>query len=347
MWTWFYNWLFGAPASRPPVIAPHPAHPKQHPADTTGGSTIVVVAAALSALETGVAVGEQTANIANGDELDAFQTSLNAETGKLRGKIEEFQAKKVQLLASIDPLISSAVTDTKAASALSHIFQMISKAIYDFIETPSSNIKDALTIMAPHFEQQQQHVSELIQRLHRATDESEKTKIKIEICDVNIDLLKRMLGMIIDIGDKIRSSVTVDVAGEKVALSLLSITLLIVFQIAFPNLDSAVEEEIRDYMGRSIREPGSELDKFLVQLDAEIAKSLQHVDGNQVDACVSAPVTSVSSAAAAAAAAVGSTLSVDTGSPIALSQSGASLFPRSSSPYGVAILERDMISPQP
>jgi hypothetical protein len=274
------NWWYSTPAApaSSALAAPSVAHPKQHPAtSSSSGIVTALVSGAMNAAMSRPAVTDGS------DELGTFQKSINEEIAKLEAKLADWRQRKIELLGQQENIPQSAVVLGRVEiNTFSDLLRLIKDDLGEMVMTPSAEIRTLLQRARPYLDAQQQHVNDLVQQLHATSDEQQQKKIKVQICDINISLLQEFIHIIYDISTKIQSELTAIVLGEKVALSILSTTLLLMAQIAFPQMDAEVEEGLRDYMGRSIRSEGSELDGVLTQLEGEIAQAWLHVASNQV-----------------------------------------------------------------
>lgn len=274
------DWWYGAPAASTThtLAAPSIAHPKQHLAASSSSS----IAGALASEIVNTAMSRPAVSDGS-DELGLFQKSIIDETAKLTANLTVWRQRKIQLLGG-EEIIPQATAVLSAAemTSFSGLMKVLKDDLIEMVTTPAAEIKALLQRARPHLDAQQEHVNELVKQLHATTDEQQQKKIKVQICDINISLLQEFIQMINDISVKIQSSLTLDMLGEKVALSLLSTTLLLMAQLAFPQIDAEVEEGLRDYMGRSIRAEGSDLDDVLTRLEGELAQAWRHVASDQV-----------------------------------------------------------------
>lgn len=282
MFTRLLDWWYATPAASTThtLAAPSVAHPKQHPAASSSSSSGIV--SALASEVANVAMSHPVVSDGS-DELGLFQKSIIDERAKLSEKLADWRQRKIELLGQEENIPqAAAVLGRVELNNVTDLFKMMKNVLVDMLTTPVSEMRELLQRVRPHLDAQQQHVNELVRQLHAATDEQEQKRIKAQICDVNIALLQEFIQMITDISMKIQSSLTLDVLGEKMALSILSTTLLLMAQLAFPQMDAEVEVGLRDYMGRSIRSEGGELDDVLTRLEGELAQAWRHVGSDQV-----------------------------------------------------------------
>ncbi len=221
------------------------------------------------------------------DELGVFEQSAQEEIQKLRDAKNVWRNEIIRLLGSEElfnstlPSLSSAHADMNTSGGMLANFDLLKEDVLELIRTPSAEMKVLMSRIKPKFEQQKLHVDELIKQLHAETDLEVQKNIKVQICKINMHLIENFIALISDVKDKIQSSITVDVLSEEIGLSLLGATMFLLAQIIFPQID--LEQETRNYMGKSIRENVKQLDQLLISFEGELALALRHVASDSVD----------------------------------------------------------------
>ena len=228
---------------------------------------------------------EESQDNANTDALSRWQDELQREVKELQNKLEAWKKLKEDVIAKDVDLQNYANThllDMKAhQSVLNNVkmfFKKIFEKIKEYVEPAKYELHDVLT---ETHQQVQALCDSLVSLCDQLNDsdksEKEKNKIKIDVCNVSMQILENQIQLINNVRAELDYCLSSEQISEEAAWKLVQLAVLIAAKIPVPDLPFNLNSVYRNFLYNETTGEKQELDIEETDVGGELKRAMDEV----------------------------------------------------------------------